>query len=176
MVIFVLRLDLSADDSVCHPAAVSGQCQSPHSHRVAGGRPRLALPVGQPPVQPEEGDQQGRCQCSPCHRQSTSTSQPYTKVRGEAGNLFDYFLAFFLRSTSSNDQPLYKSYFFGLDQVGLDSSEDLSDDSGSVESDIYQIPDRTRSAPTTRSFDKKLFRQCRPKSCFPRTIYEIPNE
>lgn len=111
MVIFVLRLDLSADDTVCHPAAVSGQCQSPHSHRVAGGRPRLALPVGQPPVQPEEDDQQGRCQCSPCLRQSTSTSQPHTKVRGEAGNLFDYFLAFSSGPPAPTISPSTKATF-----------------------------------------------------------------
>ena len=131
--------------------------------RPASSPARGRRPAGKVPVLPLP---------SPVHLHLPTSHQG----ESEAGNLFDYFLAFFLRSTSSNDQPLYKSYFFGLDQVGLDSSEDLSDDSGSVESDIYQIPDRTRSAPTTRSFDKKLFRQCRPKSCFPRTIYEIPNE
>ena len=68
---------------------------------------------------------------------------------------------------SSHDQPLYQSYFWGLDQIGLESSEDLSDDSDSVESDIYQVPDRTRSAPSRRRFDKMSVRSNRPKSCTP---------
>ena len=70
--------------------------------------------------------------------------------------------------TSRTDQPLYKSYFFGLDQVGLESEED-SDDSLDMDNDIYHIPDRTKSAPLPKISDKMSSRKTlslRHKSCF----------
>ena len=74
----------------------------------------------------------------------------------------------YFRYQSRTDLPLYKSYFFGLDQVGLDSGED-SEDSIDMDSDIYHIPDRTKSAPLPKTSDKRSSRKSlslRHKSCF----------
>ena len=72
-------------------------------------------------------------------------------------------------ASESDQPPLYKSYFFGLDQVGLESDEDSGDSMDSGDSDIYHVPERTKSAPLPKISDKMSSRKTlslRHKSCF----------
>ena len=81
----------------------------------------------------------------------------------------------YLKSLSSirmesavSDRPLYKSYFMGLDKIGLDNEgADIDDwDNGwdSDSDDVFEVPDRTQSAPSpVREWKKR--RLLRPKTC-----------
>ena len=75
-----------------------------------------------------------------------------------------------------SDRPLYESYYLGLDKIGLDNEENnywnhLSNnidmdvaDSESDSIDTRDVPERSQSAPLSRT---KRLRNFRPKSCFP---------
>ena len=79
----------------------------------------------------------------------------------------------FRSESVASDEPLYKSYFMGLDKVGLDNDDtDLHDnwdndwDLEDSESDnVFAVPERTQSAPSPKREWKK--RHNRPKTCFP---------
>ena len=68
-----------------------------------------------------------------------------------------------------SDRPLYKSYFMGLDKVGLDNEgadiEDWGDNGWDSDSDdVFAVPDRTQSAPSpVREWKKRQL--LRPKTC-----------
>ena len=78
-------------------------------------------------------------------------------------------LYIFCRTESAvSDRPLYKSYFMGLDKVGLDDEETSWDngwDTEDSDSDALSVPDRTQSAP--HPVRERMKRQLRPKSCSP---------
>ena len=70
-----------------------------------------------------------------------------------------------------SDRPLYKSYFMGLDKVGLDNDDNDDWDNGwgsgdSDSDDVFALPDRSQSAPSlVREWKKR--RLSRPKTCSP---------
>ena len=80
-----------------------------------------------------------------------------------------------MSDSSAGDVPLYKSYFLGLDKIGLDSDgdswrdnlSDISNDSNDIENF-----DRIKSAPMIRA-TQKWKEDERPKSCFPILNFEI---
>ena len=85
-----------------------------------------------------------------------------------------FFLLLFLSSirieSAVSDRPLYKSYFMGLDKVGLDNDDidwDNGWDTGDSDSDdVFAVPDRSQSAPSpVREWKKR--RLSRPKTCSP---------
>lgn len=81
-------------------------------------------------------------------------------------NLYNIYLRV---ESAVSDRPLYKSYFMGLDKVGLDNeATDIYDwDNGwdSESDDVFSVPDRSQSAPSPVREWKK--RRSRPKTCSP---------
>ena len=76
-----------------------------------------------------------------------------------------------------SDRPLYESYYLGLDKIGLDNDEnidwnrlsnnidnELSDSESDSSIDAGDVPERTQSAPMTKT---RRFKKFRPKSCLP---------
>ena len=82
-------------------------------------------------------------------------------------------LAYTRRSSTCSEEPLYQSYYLGLDKVGLEEDdEDFEYDSDGWDSDeddddIFEVPDRTQSAPSGQYLKAKRNHGSRAKTCFP---------
>ena len=82
-----------------------------------------------------------------------------------------------MSASSAGDVPLYKSYFLGLDKIGLDNDDEswssvLSDTSSDDSLAIYDNLERTKSAPLKKVSKSKTTK--RPRSCC--TLYSFYRE
>lgn len=113
-----------------------------------------------------------RTQTAACRRRP-ATGRPHGSAPPRVASPIE--LSYTRRSSISSDQPLYQSYYLGLDKVGLEEedeefvydSDGWDSDYDDDDDDIYGVPDRTQSAPPNQYLRVKVNGRNRAKTCFP---------